>query len=268
MMEDRMHDDSTFVTLTYSDENMPKTFENRETLDPRHTELFLKSFRKHMDKKHGKKIRYYLVGEYGDKSGRPHYHLALFGYKNCLYGQSQYSKIKKDCCSQCDTIRDIWKRGNIYLGEINKVTAAYICGYVIKKMTDINDPRLKNQHPEFARRSLKPGIGAPAMELVARTIQKYGLEDLEDVPNELRVGGKLFPLGNYLVKRLRKELDRDEKIPQAKYDHIYAEMLEMLQKAVNDEENPSPLHHIQEANVQKIRKVEGREKLYRKRGSI
>lgn len=59
-----------FVTLTYDQKHCP------EKLDKRHLQLFLKRLRKHYP---AGQIRYYAVGEYGSKMGRPHYHLILFG---------------------------------------------------------------------------------------------------------------------------------------------------------------------------------------------
>lgn len=71
-----------FVTLTYNDENVPKvvdedTGEILQTLRKRDVQLFLKRLRKSYAKFSSKQIRYYLVGEYGSKSRRPHYHAII-----------------------------------------------------------------------------------------------------------------------------------------------------------------------------------------------
>ena len=261
-----LYEDKTFLTLTYDDENMPHTYDGKQNLDKRDVQAFLKRLRKG----YPTKLRYFMVGEYGEKTQRPHYHLALFGYPNCVYGNSQYSKTKNTCCQNCEFIKEKWGKGNVFLGTLERSSAQYIAGYVTKKMTDPNDPRLEGRNPEFATMSLKPGIGADAMKMVAASIQAYGVEDKldTDVPSELRVGGKKLPVGKYLKSKLRKELDRDEGIPQAEYDKVYQPVREVLETAKNDEEELSPLAHIEKEMVQKIRNAEAREKIYRKRTTL
>jgi len=68
--------------------------------------------------------------------------------------------------------------------------------------------------PEFARMSRRPGIGAGFMDEVASTLMEHRLDEtLEDVPTALRHGKQIHPLGQYLTKRLRSRIGRDEKTP-------------------------------------------------------
>lgn len=67
----RDHDKSCFLTLTYDEKHLPED----RSVDVRHLQLFFKRLRK----KYGEGIRYIASGEYGDKRGRPHYHVLLFG---------------------------------------------------------------------------------------------------------------------------------------------------------------------------------------------
>lgn len=99
------------------------------------------------------------------------------------------------------------------VGQLTDKSANYIAGYVTKKMTHSSDIRLDGKHPEFARMSLNPGIGAGAMHNVASAIMQYGLEEREDVPIGLRYGAKVMPLGKYLRRRLRKLVGRDPQAP-------------------------------------------------------
>jgi len=50
-----------------------------DSLIKRDVQLFVKRLRKDQDARGLAKIRYYLVGEYGDQTKRPHYHAAIFG---------------------------------------------------------------------------------------------------------------------------------------------------------------------------------------------
>lgn len=56
--------------------------------------------------------------------------------------------------------------------------------------------------------SLRPGIGATAMEDVARAYVHGHVEVAKDVVGALQHGKRLLPLGRYLRCRLRKELGR------------------------------------------------------------
>ena len=67
MLEAMCHGDNAFVTLTYEDDNV-------RSLVPKDPQDWLKRIRKAVEPL---RLRYYLVGEYGDISERPHYHVAL-----------------------------------------------------------------------------------------------------------------------------------------------------------------------------------------------
>lgn len=224
MLEAIDHYSSVFATLTYDAKNEPEG----RTLDPRALQLFLKRLRKVYN---GQKIRYFAVGEYGSKNGRPHYHIALFGFPKCLRGQTRQSKyppggpLYRPCCPHCETVRRIWGKGSIELATLEPASAAYIAGYTVKKMTAKDDERLNGRHPEFARMSLKPGIGAWFIDDVASTILENDLEEgLPDVPKSLRTGGKIQPLGRYLVRRLRVRIGRAPDTPDSVLDDIQAQL--------------------------------------------
>lgn len=191
LLEGTDHAEKSFVTLTYSDDPT--------TLDPNHTTLWLKKIRKRVSPQ---RLRYFLVGEYGDKSQRPHYHVALFGWPPCQL-QFGSSAPRGDCkCYPCTVVRETWGHGHVMLGTLEPQSAQYIAGYVTKKMTQTGDPRLGNRHPEFARMSLWPGIGANAMFDVASALMRYSL-DGRKIPDTLtHANGRALPLGRYLRKKL------------------------------------------------------------------
>lgn len=157
---------------------------------PRDVQLFLKRLRKAISPV---ALRFYLVGEYGDKTERPHYHLALYGIDR------KYSEV----------VHKEWGKGHTYLGDLTYESAQYIAGYVTKKLTNPNDERLNGRYPEFARMSNRPGIGALAIKDIAKSLVTVDGEILgcgEDVPSILQHGKRKFPLGRYLRMKLRKEL--------------------------------------------------------------
>ena len=237
LVEAAQYKDNAFVTCTYADEHLP----DAGSLVPDDMKAFIKRLRAKFYYDTGRKFRFFGVGEYGEKDGRPHYHYMLFNYPTCAYRRSRYGRRVDNCCYQCDTVRDMWRKGHVYLGEVENDSAGYISGYVVKKMTAKDDPRLNGRFPEFARMSLKPGIGADAMFDVAHTLLNYQntLDTMADVPGELMIGRRKVPIGRYLRKKLRTYVGRDEKTPQSEVDKIAAEMLPVRMAARSDNQNPS-----------------------------
>lgn len=130
---------------------------------------------------------------------------------------------------------DTWGLGMIDVGELNEKSAQYIAGYVVKKMTGKEDFRLCGRYPEFARMSLKPGIGAGLMDDVASTLMSTGHDvDMVDVPAVLRHGKKMMPLGRYLRKRIRARIGREVTSPAAVQEAMAEEMRPVREFAFNN----------------------------------
>lgn len=228
MLEATQHKENAFVTLTYDDAHMPVD----GSLEPKHFTDFVKRLRHHYS---DRKLRYFGCGEYGDESMRPHYHLAVFNLPTCEYKQTRKRRI---CCPTCSDVREIWGYGNVYLGMLEEHSAQYVSGYVVKKMTRRDDIRLNGRHPEFARMSLKPGIGANAMIDAASDMLAHPVSGAVHASN-IDYGKKSRPLGRYLTKKLRMYRGLDEKTPQSEVDKIQAEMLPVRLAARASETEPS-----------------------------
>lgn len=248
MLESLVHPYSSFVTLTYNDDNIP----DGGSLEPRHLQLFLKRIRKQYDNR----LRFFGVGEYGDHTDRPHYHLALFGHN------PEHTAVVQDC----------WSAGFSYIGNLTMDSAQYIAGYVVKKMTRKDDERLQGRYPEFARMSLRPGIGAPAIQSVAEALQnKAGWDEIDrlgDVPSVLRHGRKSLPLGRYMRTRLRAAMNFA--ILKETDDVAYrrsAEMLDVYKNYLLDEKAKGSIplglkQALISKGAQKARNLEARMKIY------
>lgn len=251
-LEALCHDENAFVTLTYDDEHLP----DGGTLVPKHVQDWLKTLRSGIG---DTKIRYFLAGEYGEHSLRPHYHLSVFGAGLWL---SEY-------------VEKYWKFGFVQVAEFNEYTAQYVCGYVTKKLSNDEDGRLDGRANEFARMSNRPGLGAPAMEVIARQLHTInGLEEIErsgDVPFYLKVGKKRLPLGRYLRDKLRDEVGMPEswrsRVRQRWIDEAQEKVLPLLSVAIDEGKVASVKSVTVEVNLGKIQSVEARSKL-RKRGSL
>lgn len=194
MLERNLHESSFFITMTYDQEHYPCD----GSVSVRDVQLFLKRLRLLMAPA---KLRYFIVGEYGDVTLRAHYHAVLFGLRD-----PRMASVS-------------WGLGHCHVGELSEKSAAYVVSYTVKGLTTVADPRLKGLRPEFARMSLKPGIGAGAMEVVANALfTKHGsklVAETGDVPSVLRSDGVVAPLGRYLRGLLREAIGMDKGQPAA-----------------------------------------------------
>lgn len=190
VLESFCHGDCCMATLTYLDDPW--------SLVPRDLVLFMKRLRKEL----GRPVRYFACGEYGDESFRPHFHVALFGVSQL----------------EVEVVYKAWGHGFVHMGELNTRSAQYVCGYVTKKMTSWSDGRLLGRCPEFVRMSLKPAIGSGAIDSISRQLMgrggSLGVVSAGDVPSEVRIAGKKYPLGRYLRRLLRCAIGWDSAVPK------------------------------------------------------
>lgn len=158
--EAAMHERSSFVTLTYSDEHLPEDY----GLNPRHVQLFLKRLRKQL---HPHTIRFFAAGEYGSKTFRPHYHLLIFG-EDFAADRIPHAQRNGYLSYRSALLEKCWPLGLSEIGTLTPQSAGYVCGYVLKKRRDpVHYRRVHphtgevcDVHPEFIRCSNRPGIGA------------------------------------------------------------------------------------------------------------
>lgn len=140
-----------FVTLTYDDEHLPLDDKSRPVLVKLHLSAFLKRLRNIF------KFRFFGCGEYGDLTGRPHYHLILFSQDPLFFtDRIGINRFHSDSISKC------WCFG---LHEVSNAEAgcfAYVAGYCAKKQKeDLSCYPV----PPFILMSRRPGIGATNLNL-------------------------------------------------------------------------------------------------------
>lgn len=242
-LEALQHPENAFLTLTYSDDCLPSDY----SLNPKHFSGFMKRLRKRVSPR---LVRYVGVGEYGDQTERPHYHAIIFNHPTCLRGVSQVSRRTGRCCSVCDLYTSAWAQGHVHCGQVSLDSISYVCGYVVKKMTRSDDSRLNGRHPEFARMSNRPGIGASAMDDLSSLLLGLDLEDtIEDVPYTLRHGRREYPLGRYLRRRLRERIGREANAPASVIQKMEAEVRPLREAALLSAPQGAKAHAFREALI-------------------
>lgn len=199
MHQAKSSDYNCFITLTYSDENLPKD----DSLDLRDLQLFWKKLRKR-----GRKFKYLACGEYGSLSLRPHYHAALFGVD--FHEDRElvtHNAIHRTWIS--NELQETWDKGYTLIGDLTVASASYIAKYIMKKSV-FHGPKSERYKrlepltgevwsvkPEFVVMSKRPGLGAEWFE-------KWGKTDV--YPSDLiLLDGRKFRPPRYYDKQLSED---------------------------------------------------------------
>lgn len=161
MHESTLHEQNAFITLTYSDSNLP----DRGQLIKRDFQLFMKRLRKSIAPK---RVRFYMCGEYGPSLQRPHFHACLFGhdFSDRVYHHTTAAGMRLDTSEQ---LSKLWTYGLHSVGDVTFESAAYAARYCVQKVTGKNarfwyarvDENGEYQlNPEYNDMSRKPGIAS------------------------------------------------------------------------------------------------------------
>lgn len=221
MLEGTQHPAAFFVTLTYSEAELPA-----EGVLKKHVQRYLRDLRRMIAPR---RVRYFCTSEYGERFGRPHYHLALYG-----------ALVPRE-------LIESWGRGIVDVRLLGPESAAYICGYILKEPSGESTGR----NPEFRLMSRRPGIGGMAIDAMARDLGRV-LTAGEDVPRALRIGGRLWPAGRYVRVRLRGGAGVDDGLRRYIEDMKRAEKL--LQLTPKDVEDLAKLRRVDKAKGERAQR--------------
>lgn len=168
-----------FITLTYDDDYVPgmivKTGEIIRKVQytwkpgekrPSSVQILLyediQKFLKRLRKAYRGKLRYFVAGEYGEQTARPHYHMILYGWRPT--DLENLYKIHHNGYYTSKWLANLWGMGQIQIAQAVPETYRYVAGYVTKKMYEIDGKKANayyelGQTKPFACMSLKPGLG-------------------------------------------------------------------------------------------------------------
>lgn len=196
MQEDRVSETSYFITLTYDTKYVPITPKGYMSLGERETvlsgkpekardlQLFFKRLRK-ANKHTGRDIKYYAVGEYGEKSFRPHYHIILFNV-------------------EIHTVEPSWGMGDVHYGYVSQASVGYTLKYISKARRiplHKNDDRV----PEFS--IMSKGLGASYLN--AKFYKWHHADPLNRMYCDLKDGKKISMPRYYKLKLYSDELRKE-----------------------------------------------------------
>lgn len=221
ILEAQCHEHSFFSTLTYEVEP-----DGRNVVKS-HLSQTLHRLRDRA-RQQGKSVRFFGCGEYGENGGRPHYHVVVFGLSP---GDEQL--LDRAWAAGFNDASGA-KPGFVHHGYFSADAAAYICGYVVKKLTNAASSRaaaiLKGRNPEFALMSRRPGIGKLGIQSFIDALESragaYYLATHRDVPTQFAVGSRMFPLARLLRHHLRLYFFGDHRRPREAADIVGKEAYE------------------------------------------
>ena len=122
--EERKHAEKCFVTLTYAES--PVILVRKDLTN------FIKRFRTYLDRNGGQKVRLFYSGEYGEKRGRCHFHIIIYGWND---ENRRYIGINKkgNILYQSDIIQKLWKKGRTTIQTFDQHESIYIALYSTPK---------------------------------------------------------------------------------------------------------------------------------------
>lgn len=163
--ESTLHEQCCFSSWTYDEDHLPDTMS--QVADD--FSAMMKRLRFAVEPV---KLRFLMVAERGEKSGRLHAHAAIFG------ADFRGGAIQLNSRSWTNEIASkAWKAGNIQFDDLTPASAMYIAGYCLKKSVA--------GHEVVRRQSNRPGIGHGWMDDYADNIRRTGF---------VVIGGRKYPV--------------------------------------------------------------------------
>lgn len=250
--EAQMHDENAFVTLTFAPEHLPKD----RSIHKEDLQKFMRRLRKII---YPHKVRFFGCGEYGEKRGRPHYHVLIFGYgfpDKKLHGISHGNRLYVS-----PTLERAWPYGYALIGDVTFQSAAYVARYISKKITggtleaqakrdqeytivDEETGECFNISPEFCLMSRRPGIGYAWFLNYKRDTDK----------DFITINGQRMTLPKYYNEALKKI---DEVLQTDDYMRRRGERIKKIKHEDNTLERLETREKVKESQVSRlVRKLE------------
>lgn len=251
-----------FVTLTYDDQHVPGinhetgeiirgAYYKRQGSDLKENQTLwyedIQKFLKRLRKASEPGLRYFCAGEYGEHTGRPHYHLILFNYTPEKL--TPYRLLSKEGYWVDSRITKCWPYGIHNLTEpASAKSYSYVAGYVTKKIGEETIEHIKRGlRPPFAMMSLKPGLGEKYYKQYKEQIWKQGYIQLSN--------GKRASIPRYFEKQMEAE------DPERLWEIKRVRQQKSMEKTKNRMERTDvPLKEYfkaQERKIKKFRKATG-----------
>ncbi len=183
---------SLFVTLTYSEENLPENVDEEtgeifNTLRKKDLRMFFKRLRNAVDRdpdyNEKVKIKYFGCGEYGGETKRPHYHAIIYDLpvaKNRKFIEKAWSV-------------DQQRLGRVDVQWAGTASMQYVAGYLIEKNEDWSKGKYIENSFQLSSNHLGDWI------LSEKKVKQMKKDLLPYIPMS---GGRKMPLSRYFAEKV------------------------------------------------------------------
>lgn len=194
-------EDTQFITLTYDDDHLRFGPDSKPVLCVSDVQKWIKRVRYYYPK-----IRYFIGGEYGTQTDRPHYHALLFGCSPLF--SEHVTRLWRE--SKADPI------GFTHVGEqCTFDSIQYVAGYVSKK---VGNPRQRpKKFREFCLQSRKPPIGMIQYNQLVTELAKIKERSGAKLPTSLTIGKRVLPFDRTFIHHLCRTFSDDFDISDFEY---------------------------------------------------
>lgn len=237
-----MHEDNSFITLTYTDSNLKSPRLQYEDF-----QLFMKKLRHTTPNA----VPMVVTGEYGDLNKRPHWHAITFNWSPGDL-EKKYTNENGDQVYSSNKLEELWQLGMTELGSVTFQSAGYVCRYAAKKLIHGKDAE-HDFHP-IHKMSSKYAIGKTFLEKYHEDIFSKGYIVLDN--------GTKTAIPRYYEKWLKdKHPDKWEAyVTQIKLQKMYEANLKQ-EKEKREENFTNHKRLDQGKNTLQITKNEQRKKI-------
>jgi len=210
LMEAREHKEVCSLILTYDNDHLGDNVLNYD-----HVTTFFKRLRDYVSRRYGVKgLKFFTCGEYGEKRGRMHWHMMIFGWKpdkereefdfyESLSQKKQRTKSLK--------LQKFWEQGYVDVADFDEMHAFYIARYVQKKFVKGSDLDSTIRQSMREKKYCSPGLGNEYFFKHMKTFLREG---------KIEVSGYLYPIPRCFKDLMKKLVSEDEEFQTEYYDAL------------------------------------------------
>jgi len=185
MEQEKISTSAHFITLTYDTNHIPISPNGFKTLRKSDFQDYMKRLRK-LDPL--RTLKYYVAGEYGSKTSRPHYHAIIFNVSDSQHFFDAWSINGSSL-------------GSVHVGSVSSDSVAYTMKYIDKANFRTQHSR-DDRVPEFSLMS--KGLGS---SYLSQSIVDYHKADLSRMYVTKQSGHKL-PMPRYYRNKIFTDAEK------------------------------------------------------------